>query len=527
MSTGTSKVVNLLGTSGIGDLASLPAATSLNAEDLLLIEQASENKSLSAALLPGGAGFRIDSFVYNDTTEAVEDVIDTYQDVVNDAKPCVVDGNNQVKYFLNRSDFRFKENGEPANIYGFKTNTVVNISGTDYTVLATDFGNVVIRFPKMYYSHRYLLGKHYYQQSKYNFAGSKVHPAFKRYDANANDVIEVDYTNIGKYEGVLFDTSKNRCADGIYIDASITAVSATKTITPVAPIQYLQTGDVIKETTAVLGNANAVYTIDAVTRDANSQTTSFTVLEVINDVGSATTISLRNDVDFESDKLMSVSGYKPLTYISQTEARQLAENNGVKYSQQVYADWFLIQLLAAVKYSTLNIQTELGSGKTGSNSDYKYVSVTGVSNATGMADFIDNTINKELLGGSSIFGLEQLFGNLFKWIEGMMVNNWVISLSEDNSQFDVAGSFLNTGLELPHANGYWGKIINTDKGIFPATVDGSSANDLGDYFYQISGDRVGRVGGNLSSGAFAGLSFLYCNYSALDRSWYIGARVRS
>ncbi len=472
-------------------------------------------------------GFRIDEFTYNETTEEIESVVNTYQDIFNYAKPAVVDENNQVLYYLNRNDVRFKENGEAANIYGYTADTVKNIGGTDYTILAADFGNVVIRFPKMYYGYGYLSSKHNYRMSMYNFAGSQVHPAFKRYDSDADAVVTVDYCNIGRYEGVLFDYSADRCVNGIYIDTDITAVASTKTITPAAAIQYIAEGDVLKDITGVIGAVNAVYTVASVTRDANYQTTEFTVNEAVSDVGTATAISFRNDIDTANDKLMSVSGYKPVTYISQIEARALAGNNGSLYSQQVYSEWFLVQMLAAVKYETLNIQTALGAGKTSSTGDYKYVSVTGLSDSSGMADFIDNTTNKELEGGSSIFGIENLYGNIWKWLDGMNIEDWMVHLSNDNSQFGTSGSYENTGIELPHSNGYWAKLQNTDKGILPASIDGDSANDIGDYFYQNSGSRVGLVGGYLAHGSRAGLSALYCYGSASFRSWDIGARVRS
>jgi len=522
--TGTSKTINLIDP-GIGDISKLPEATELLNSDEFIIKQ-NENKRLAASLLPGGAGFRIDEFTYNEATEDIEDVINSNQDIIAFAKPAVVDDNNVVKYFLNSNDARFKENGEAANIYGYTSDTVVNINGTDYTVKASDFGNVVVRFPKGYFSHRYLNGKHTWRTSMYNFAGSQVHPAFMRYDDVQAKVVEVDHANIGRYEGVLFDTSQNKCVNGIYVDESITADSATKVITFANPVQFMAPGDVIKETTAILGAADTVYTVATVTSDANQQTTAITVNEAINDVATATAISLRNDIDLAADKLMSVSGYKPLTYISQIDARALAGNNGSNYSQQTYADWFLIQLLAAVKFSTLNIQTALGAGKTGSTSNYKYVSVTGLSDATGLADWVDNTNNLEFAGGASIFGIENPYGNVWKWMDGMNINDWLVSLSVDNSQFENAASYEDTGIELPHENGYWGMVINTDKGIFHASIDGDSANAIGDYYYQASGAMVGRVGGYLSFGAYAGLSSLY-RASASSRSWSIGARVRS
>ena len=377
----------------------------------------------------------------------------------------------------------------------------------------------------MYFSHRYLANKHYYQQSKYKFSGSQLHPAFRNYDSVAGETVDVDYCNIGKYEGVLFDFSKDRCVNGIYIDASITSVAATKTITPAASIQYLKSGDIIKETSAVLGAVNSVYTVDTVTLNADSETTSFTVLEAINTVGTATAVTLRNDIDTSADKLMSVSGYKPVTYINQTEARTLAENNNSGalnlIGQQKHSDWFLIQMLGATKMSTLNIQTYLGAGKTNSAGGYKFVSITGLSNASGMSNFIDNTQNKQLIGGSALFAIENLYGNLWKWFDNLKVDNWVVSLADNNSQ-----TYQATAINLPNTNGYWGRIVNTDKGIFPASVDGGSVDDIGDYFYQASGNRVGLSAGVLAYSARCGLSCLSCDPASL-RSWAFGARFRS
>jgi len=60
---------------------------------------------------------------------------------------------------------------------------------------------------------------------------------------------------------------------------------------------------------------------------------------------------------------------------------------------------------------------------------------------------------------------------------------------------------------------------------FPATVGGGSSSYYCDYYYQASGDRAARVGGNLNYGSAAGPWCWGLYAAASDTNWDIGARL--
>jgi hypothetical protein len=447
-------------------------------------------------------------------------------DILNNIKLAVMDTSNNVLYYLDTSDVRFKENGEAANIYGYKTDTTVNIDGTDYTVLASDFGTVRVEYPAFYWKYdRNGSGNNVYSLSKYFFSGSERYKAFRAYNSTTGEVEDTDYSYVDRYEGVLFDASENKPVNGVYIDVTISADSATKAVTFETPVQYLAAGDVLKDTTGVLGAADAVYTVASVTLNAAKESTGVVVNEAINDVSSGTSISLRNDIDLVNDYMMSVSGYKPLTYVNSDERDTLYQNwsGDITTHQHTVWQWQMQMLFSAIKYGTMNMQSQFGAGKTGNTADYRYVSVTGLADADGITDSVENTTDDQFAGYSLLNGIEQAWGNVWNGLTAVHFSDWKILISENNNVFGTPASYEDTGHELPQSNGYWGELQNF-KLLFPATVDGGSADEIGDYLYQNSGERVGSVGGLLYVTSAAGVAYLYGYISATVRNWTIGGR---
>jgi hypothetical protein len=470
---------------------------------------------------------RVDTITYDNSLKTFT-TTDNYftADILNNIKLAVMDSNNEVKYYLDNSDVRFKENGEPANIYGYKTDTTVNIGGTDYTVLAADFGTVRVEYPAFYWRYdRNASGNNEYRVSKYFFSGSERFKAFRAYNSVTSEVEDTDQAYVDRYEGVLFDYDKNRPVNGVYIDVTISADSATKEVTFETPVQYLAEGDVLKDTSGVLGAANAVYTVASVTLNASNEATAVVLNEAINDVSGGTNISLRNDVDLANDYVFSVSGYKPVTYISQQDFETLYQNwsGDVSTNLESFWHWQMRLIFSAIQYGNVNIQSALGAGKTGSSADYKYVSVTGLFDSNGITNTVDNTDNDQFAGGALTWGLENTYGNIWKFHTGLFVDDWVIKLTDNNNVFGTMADYENTGIELPHEPGYWGELQNY-KAMVPGSIDGSSGNGIGDYFYENSGTRIGLSGGSLADGSAAGVAHWAVYYSASHDSWHLGGR---
>jgi hypothetical protein len=293
-------------------------------------------------------------------------------------------------------------------------------------------------------------------------------------------------------------------------------------------VQYLAEGDVLKDTTGVLGAADAVYTVASVTLNAAKEATGVVLNEAINDVVSGTSISLRNDIDLVNDYVASFSGYKPVSNVSQTDFETLYGNwsGDVSTNLESFWTWQMRLLFAAIQYGTVNIQTALGSGKTASTADYRYVSVTGLFDSNGITNAVDNTNDDQFAGGALTWGLENTYGNLRKWMTGYYSDDWMVKITENNNVFGTIAEYTDTGMELPHNNGYWGELLNF-KALLPASVDGGSSDEVGDYFYQNSGVRVALSGGHVSSGSNAGVAVFGSSRSASFVIWSIAGRGRS
>lgn len=244
-------------------------------------------------------------------------------------------------------------------------------------------------------------------------------------------------------------------------------------------------------------------------------------------------------VDFTTstgDKLSSVSGVKPVSgmYNSLTlpNARKLANNRGSGWEQQIFNAVSAIQMLIIVEYGSLKSQSVIGQGVVNLADD----GATNMASVTGATSSLGNGSGKAAgadgLVSISYRGIENFWGNTWKWTDGINISNGVSYISNINGNFisDVfTGQYVNTGFSNANANGYVSKVgISSalDYGYIPIEVAGSSTTKYADYFYQTgSGSFVARLGGSWTYGTVAGAFYWYLN----DGSGYvyrnIGARL--
>jgi hypothetical protein len=133
-------------------------------------------------------------------------------------------------------------------------------------------------------------------------------------------------------------------------------------------------------------------------------------------------------------------------------------------------------------------------------------------------------------------GVENWFGNVWKWADGINVHNAAATgsrlyLCTDHTKFasDTDSGYALAG-SLAQADGYAKDIIDAI-GIYPASVGGDSATYLADYYYTYyddsadSGWRVALVGGSAVSGAHAGAFCWNSNNGSTYASANIGGRL--
>lgn len=105
-------------------------------------------------------------------------------------KGCTLFDNGSVNYFLNSTNWAYKEDGTSAS----------KLNGDD--------GQIMVEIPKFYYKYTYAGTTHSWSISSTPLEGYNIHPAFIK------DAIETNYRYAGAYEGVLYDTSASGYTQG-------------------------------------------------------------------------------------------------------------------------------------------------------------------------------------------------------------------------------------------------------------------------------------------------------------------------
>jgi hypothetical protein len=429
---------------------------------------------------------------------------------------CILDDSGNVVYYLNPTDSTKKEGGGTANL-----------DGTD--------GQVMVEIPKFYYKYTYSSG-HIWEISQFPISGFSVHPAFVK------DGAVVDYRYMSAYEGVLYDTSASRYANGIYIsDANGVFEDGDDSITLSAPTNAftnLEAGD--KVTVSGTTSNNGTYTV-ATVADAV-----ITVSEALTDE-TDTEFVISTQTDFTAvsgDVLGSVTGKSPAVYGTRAQFRATAANRGTGWRQQDYDLTSAIQLLYLVEYASFYSQSVIGAGLTdwasgtwGTYNDLNPIEATGNSNTNG--NVTANTSGGDGVTGSymSYRGIENFFGHLWKWVDGFNINDnipYVSNVSTAGQPFadDTATNYTQiedsagSGITLINANGYQTSLEQTMRGFLPSAITASAPSTyVTDYYYQSTGWRVAMLGGSAYYGTSAGFFYWYLTYSSGNAHRHIAARV--
>jgi hypothetical protein len=218
-----------------------------------------------------------------------------------------------------------------------------------------------------------------------------------------------------------------------------------------------------------------------------------------------------------SGKLRSLSGKTPT--VSQTIGtfRTQAQANGSGYDMLSFYPLTLIQCLYLIKYKNLDSQTALGQGYTGGSAAQS----TGATNTAGMCYGSTSTTSRVKL-----FGIEDFWGNLFWWIDGLFSNaNWHILTAFQNFN-DTGSGYTDRGQgATTNIGNYMSKPQGTSEaGFIAKEVSGSSTTYFADSAALYAG-CLPVFGGRWSNGSSAGAFLLYVDSSASDSRSNVGARL--
>ena len=418
---------------------------------------------------------------------------------------CILNDSGVVQYYLDPFDSTKKTNGDAANL-----------DGTD--------GQVMVEIPAFYYKYTYLGTTHTWEVSQYPLNGFTLHPAFIKNGAN------VAYRYIGAYEGSLYDDSASRYTNGLQLVAGSTDfVNATKAITRTGeshPFSLLEVGD--KIVVAGTTNNNGTFTVAT----AGDQT--IIVTEALVQELAVATATVETEKDFANDILCSVSAKAPINDLTRANGRTIAAKRGTGWRQQDYDLISAVQLLYLVEYADFNSQSMIGNGLTDWASgtwdtwnDYNPIETNGNSNSDG--DATANTSGGDGVAGSymSYRGIENFYGHIWKWVDGININNNVPYVSNNDSDFadDTVTNYTDLGVTLHNANGWQNTLEQISRGFLPASVGTSSSTKITDYYYQASGWRVVLLGGDAYYGSNAGAFALDMSNASSDVFRTVGVRL--
>lgn len=230
------------------------------------------------------------------------------------------------------------------------------------------------------------------------------------------------------------------------------------------------------------------------------------------------------------DKLSSVSGFAPWVDDTRAQFRTWAANRGSGWRQQDFDLTSAVQLLYLIEYADWNSQAMIGMGRTeltpGTWVKDSYIGVTGKSNAKGNGTFsVGGDTNNAYM---TYRGIENFFGNVWKWVDGFNINSRVPYVCNNDTNFadDTTTNYTALGVTLSTAsNDYIKTLEQISRGFLPASLVGSSSTYVCDGYYSSTGWQAATLGGQAAVGAYGGVANWCPAYSSSFVAAYIGARL--
>ena len=127
-------------------------------------------------------------------------------------------------------------------------------------------------------------------------------------------------------------------------------------------------------------------------------------------------------------------------------------------------------------------------------------------------------------------GIEDPFGNLYEWVDGVLINDNKGYICNKPSLFasSLTADYKPLSYTNANTNGYpfeMGYDENYPEAQFPIAVGAGSSTGYADYYYQNTGLRGALFGGLAANVALAGLSSWHVDFSPFAAHWTLGGRL--
>lgn len=248
-------------------------------------------------------------------------------------------------------------------------------------------------------------------------------------------------------------------------------------------------------------------------------------------------------VDSTGDKLSSIANAKPMSGLTQdmtrAKTRIIAENRGIGWEQETVQMASASQLLMLVEYASFNMQTAIGNGNVSKTDDgsTNMAENTGATTSLGNVSGVVTNANGILI--VSYRGEENPWGNIWKWVDGINIQNpspfaagqYGNVYVADHGFVDgiSASPYEDTGIHPCYGEGYvsaFGYNEKFDWLFIPTEHSGNSSLPVGDYMYNNQpGWRVALLSGMWINGSAAGAFSWNLSSAASFRGRIIGGRL--
>lgn len=219
-----------------------------------------------------------------------------------------------------------------------------------------------------------------------------------------------------------------------------------------------------------------------------------------------------------SGKLRSLSGKAPTATQTIGTFRSQAHALGAGYENSGFYQLIFRQVMYLLKYRTLDSQSAVGRGYVDGNTA---AVATGGTNAKGMT--FGETTGKQQM---KLFGLEDFWGNIWEWIDGIVTDGSHNMLTATDNFNDAGTGYTNQGKGASaNIGNYMSKPQGTtETGFLAKEVNGSETTYFCDGANLRSG-CVGLFGGHWNPASNAGAFRLNVDNAASYSSASISARL--
>lgn len=204
--------------------------------------------------------------------------------------------------------------------------------------------------------------------------------------------------------------------------------------------------------------------------------------------------------------------------------RTFVKNAAPRFQLYDFAAWCAVGLLYRVEFADWDSQKKMGQGIVNATAVHKTGETDAMVYHTGRANSGDNA-------AVQYRGIENPWGNVFEWIDGINVNNRVPYICTEPESYadDTTSNYTSSGITLPNSG--WIKGLGFSSvfpwALLPDTTGGGSATTyIPDYINSSAGWSVVDVSGCYTNASIAGLFFFDASQSSGISSQYIGARLQ-